>query len=520
MNHDDLDCIEAHHEGRLDARRAAIWAERLAADPTLCRMVAAELRLANGLRALAGDAPAQATAAARRSLALITADRDSKRTQVVARVMARTRRPVWRRPWFWVSAAGLAAAASLALLVMPNAATPTGRPDATLAWAGARPLAQGDGINGGSLRFADGSTLELAAGGSLSLAGDARRKRVELAHGGLSAVISPQGPGDGFAVGIPQGEASVLGTRFRIDAASAASLLHVDEGRVALRAGDETASFGPGESAIAADGHVLALPPPWSDRRPIGRWVLSGSGQEGVLSTVNPNGWLHDPTLAAGRLSAQLDAETTRIATVLNRIGAQGVVLYGIEGAAAQVGAGFVGDPRRVADLAPEFDARADAIFAALRRTGLTAGISVTPWRLVQRDGRLVQEADPATAAAELEAKVAYARRRWDCTLFYINVSSPGLAPGNHLPDLAVQLLAARHPQALFIVENATPGQALATAPQVLGADPAPPGRACVRLPWNGPGAGAAALAQARAAGDIISVDVLANDHVADLSGP
>jgi ferric-dicitrate binding protein FerR (iron transport regulator) len=523
MTRDDLDCLEALHDGRLDEARSAAWAARLAADPGLRREVAAELRLANGLRVLAGDGPARATAAARRSLALITADRDSQRAQVVARVMTRTQRPLWRRPWLWISTAGLAAAASLALLLLPTAPTPTGhqetRQDATLAWAGARPLALGDGLDGGSLRFADGSTVELAAGGSLRLAGDARRKRIDLAHGSLRAAISPQGPGDGFAISLPQGEASVLGTRFRIDAASAASLLQVDEGRVALRAGDESASIGAGFAALAVDGRVLPLPAPWSDRRPIGRWVISGAGQEGVLAAGNPNGWLHDPTVDSGNLGARLDAETTRIATLLKRIGAQGIVVYGIEGAAAQPGAGFVGDPRRLADLAPEFEARADAIFATLRQAGLTVGLSVTPWRLVQRDGRLVQEADPATAAAELEAKVTYARQRWDCRLFYINVASPGLKPGS-LPDLAVQVLAARHPQALFIVEDATPGQALAAAAQVLGTDPAPPGRACVRLPWNGPGAGDAALAQARAAGDIISVDVLADDQVAGLGVP
>jgi ferric-dicitrate binding protein FerR (iron transport regulator) len=521
MTHDDLDCIEALHEGRLDDRRAAAWAARLGADPVLRRAVAAELRLANALRAIASDGPTRATTAARRSLALITADRDSQRARTVATVMARTRLPAWRRPWFWRTAAGLAAAAILTLVVLLPAAPQAQRSDAIIAWAGERAMALGDGIDAGSLRFADGSTVELAAGGSLRLAGDARRKRVELAQGSLSAAISPQGPGEGFAVAIPQGEVSVLGTRFRIEAGAAASLVRVDEGRVALRAGGESVTVGAGGAALATEGRVLPLPAAWTDRRPLGRWVLSGASQDGVLTAGNPNGWLHDPTLAASTdLPARLDAEAARIAALLSGIGAQGIILYGIEGAAAQVHAGFVGDPRRLPDLAPDFDARADAVFAALRRAGLAVGISITPWRLVQRDGRLVQEADPATAAAELEAKVAYARQRWGCTLFYINVASPGLAPGRHLPDLAVQLVASRHPQALFIVEDATPGQALAAAPQVLGTSPAPPGRACVRLPWNGSGAGGAALAQARAAGDIISVDVLGADQLEELTAP
>lgn len=510
MTSDDCALLEAFHEGRLDEAAATAWAAHLDADPLLRREIAAEVRLANGLRALvqSGSDQAAATTAARRSLELLAADSESRRRLTVARVLSRTRRRSWLGRWPWM----VAAASLLAVVLVTFHASTTG--SATVAWCGDRALVPGDRIDGGQLRYADGSRIDLADGSRLTLAGDGVRKRVLLDQGNLLAAITPQGPAGGFSVTTPHGDATVVGTRFRIQTDSRSALLQVDEGSVALRAQDTSRTIAAGGAALAVDGQVLPLPPPWTDRRPIGRWVISGTGVGGRLSGTNPNGWLHDPTITGEGLASRLAAETARIGQLSQRLGAQGVIIYGIEGAAAQLNAGFVGDPRRLPTLAADMEPHADAIFVRLRQAGLAVGISITPWRLVERDGRLVQLADPATALTELESKVGYAQRRWGCTLFYLNVSSPGVAPGHHLPDLAVQMLAARHPEILFIIENATPGQALAAAPQVLGSGSALPGRVCVRLPWNGAGSGPAAMARAKAEGDIIGIDMLAIDQV------
>lgn len=502
MTRDDLDQFERWCDGTLTGAALADWTTRLAANPRLLAEIAAEARLVKRMRVLC-EAPDQRLAAARvaatRTRGLLAADSPSHRQRVVSEVMAQAR-PRTRR-WWLAAAAGLgtAAAASLMLLVW----LPTGT---AVAWADGVAVAPGEiPAQVRSLRFRDGSTLTIAPDSRVLLGDDPQRKTLTLTTGALAAVVTPQGDTGGFVITTPQGEARVVGTRLSITQVEDSTLLRVDEGRVALRSGDTAVEIAGGGRGLAADGRAVELPPAWRDRRPLGRLVLSQPPGPGP----NTNGWLFDGQLdpRSPAFTQRMTAHIDQALVHLKSIDAQGLLLYTVEGGAIQPGAGFVGDPRRVVDLAPEFDAIADGLFARIRAAGLASGVTVTPWRLVQQGGRWIQVADPATAEAELSAKIAYAEQRWGCTLFYVNVASPGLPAGIRVPSAALRAVAMRYPQVLLVVENAGPADALIAGVQVLGTATASAGAVNVRLPWFGANPDAAAVQRWRAAGEILMID-------------
>ncbi len=186
-------------------------------------------------------------------------------------------------------------------------------------------------------------------------------------------------------------------------------------------------------SRAGADG----LDPPaerWPDRRPIGRWFLArpATGWE-----TNPRGYLNDEkldvTTPAGRkeFERRLAEQTLNCIRNLKRMNAQGIVIWDLEGAEFKHPITYIGDPR---SLPPEMDAVADKMFAAFRKAGLRVGLTVRPQQITldgepvalydpdtpRRSGKVKQEivGDPGKALA---AKIAHARKRWGCTLFYID---------------------------------------------------------------------------------------------------
>jgi len=216
------------------------------------------------------------------------------------------------------------------------------------------------------------------------------------------------------------------------------------------------------------------LPPTlrWKDRRPIGALVLSTSDTRWPR---NPRGWLMDKDLDAASDAFRkriLEYADTSVG-VLREMNAQGAVVWDLEGQEFPHAVSYLGDPRRLAELAPEMDPVADEFFKRLRDAGLRTGICIRPTRVVKNPGT-----DPALGKTryahqavedilgELAAKVELAKRRWGCTLFYIDSNvMPGPNDTNLVPAATLEALAARFPDTLFMPEHANARYWASTAP-------------------------------------------------------
>jgi hypothetical protein len=109
---------------------------------------------------------------------------------------------------------------------------------------------------------------------------------------------------------------------------------------------------------------------------------------------------------------------------------AQGVITWDIEGQEFPHAISYVGSPDKLAEVAPEMDQIADEYFALFRNAGLKIGICIRPQEFILSKNRIsaVQQ-DVKDPAAVLIRKIQYARKRWGCTLFYIdsNVDDRGI---------------------------------------------------------------------------------------------
>ena len=287
------------------------------------------------------------------------------------------------------------------------------------------------------LLVSSGDRIELAAGATLdlrwrseqtrfALSGEARvvisqeaaGARLRLDQGTLVAEVAHQSPGQSVVITTPQAAVTVIGTRFSVIAAEARTSVDVEQGRVRVADHGTSVDVEAGGRALAETGKPVALAEQaawrWADRRPIGLMMLSG-GQQGWAT--NPRGWFNDQsvdvTTAVGRAAFQRRMEEKIDQTIVNlrEMNAQGVVFWDLEGRELPIS--YVGDPRRLAELAPEMDAIADRLFARLRAAGVRVGMALRSQALVA--GHVQPVTDPAGL---LQAKIAYARKRWGATMF------------------------------------------------------------------------------------------------------
>ena len=102
------------------------------------------------------------------------------------------------------------------------------------------------------------------------------------------------------------------------------------------------------------------------------------------------------------------------------------------------IGECYYGDPRLVPTLAPEMEFKNDGVKSAIdeyfekfRAAGLKVGVCVRPQQIAMVDGKPVhQAAEDEHAAQILRERIAYAKRRWGCTL------SMWIQPRPHIPGL------------------------------------------------------------------------------------
>jgi hypothetical protein len=200
----------------------------------------------------------------------------------------------------------------------------------------------------------------------------------------------------------------------------------------------------------------------WGDRRPIGAIFLAGP-QINVSS--NPRRWTvnfgevdisNDKGKAAFRTALLKLADGT--VQVLKDIGAQGMITWDPEGEEFP-GACYYGDPRLVPTFAPEMEFKnngaqsvIDEYFEKFRAAGLKVGICIRPQNIAMIDGKPVhQAADDEHAVRILREKIAYAKQRWGCTLFYVDSTATEGRP--FYPDV-FKAVAQAHPDVLLIPEN------------------------------------------------------------------
>jgi hypothetical protein len=200
----------------------------------------------------------------------------------------------------------------------------------------------------------------------------------------------------------------------------------------------------------------------WKDRRPIGAIFLAGP-QINVSS--NPRRWTvnfgeidvtNDKGKAAFRAALLKLADNS--VQVLKHTGAQGMITWDPEGEEFP-GACYYGDPRLIPTFAPEMefknDSRKSAIdeyFEKFRAAGLKVGICIRPQNIAMIDGKPVhQAADDEHAVRILREKIAYAKQRWGCTLFYVDSTATEGRP--FYPDV-FKAISQAHPDVLLIPEN------------------------------------------------------------------
>jgi hypothetical protein len=200
----------------------------------------------------------------------------------------------------------------------------------------------------------------------------------------------------------------------------------------------------------------------WKDRRPIGAIFLAGPQ---INTPGNPRRWTmnfgeidvtNDKGKAAFRAALLKQADNS--VQVLKDTGAQGMITWDPEGEEF-LGECYYGDPRLVPTLAPEMEFKNDGAkstideyFEKFRAAGLRVGVCIRPQQVTIIDGKPThQAAEDENAVQILRERIAYAKQRWGCTLFYID--STATISGSLNPDV-FKAIADAYPDVLLIPEN------------------------------------------------------------------
>ncbi len=276
-----------------------------------------------------------------------------------------------------------------------------------------------------------------------------------------------------------------------------------------LRFGDSSDPLAPAKEALQAYGKAHPMRFQWKDRRPIVPTMLGDSfpfHEPEAATLTKPKGVTSTPEFrdrmlkAADGLIAQMKA-----------IDAQGVIVWNIEGNGPDY-MKYVGDPHMVEFMCPEADAVADEFFKKIRDAGFKVGVCLRPSVIAVGDTAKdpgLKAAFPGAKSAFayyhdyphatrspadiLSEKVAYAKKRWGCTLFYVDTNIAGgmrqKPDGSWFfysallnEDVWAEVLK-RHPDVLFTIEHTPLIQYTVSAPydEWQGGNGTPP---VVRATW------------------------------------
>ena len=211
----------------------------------------------------------------------------------------------------------------------------------------------------------------------------------------------------------------------------------------------------------------------WSDRRPIATAFLCNSA---TGWKTNPRGWFQDPkvdtTTEEGRqaFGLRLMKYADNCIAHMQKMGAQGIIVWDMEGQEMPHMISYIGDPRQLPKLSPEMDHFADAFMKKFRDAGFRTGITIRPTEIYQpnQEGQLSwNQREVRDPVATISAKIKYAQKRWGCTIFYLDSSVFGdglLTPEQKkemrgipwvMPASMMEKLTALHPDCLISPEFA-----------------------------------------------------------------
>jgi len=215
----------------------------------------------------------------------------------------------------------------------------------------------------------------------------------------------------------------------------------------------------------------------WDDRRPIGMLFFGG---QSLAKEDNPRGW-------SGALRPKADINTPqgreefkkkllgladRVVANLKAMNCQGVIVWDLEGYGSP-GATYVGDPR---SLPPEIEAAADEFFKKFTDADLRVGCTLRPQfpgRPCYADTGHTRQVQVFEPSFILHQKVAYAKKRWGCTLFYVDSNSKFDPYGRYNDEGSYELMSATvfekvarmHPDVLLMPEHENERYYAYTAP-------------------------------------------------------
>jgi hypothetical protein len=212
----------------------------------------------------------------------------------------------------------------------------------------------------------------------------------------------------------------------------------------------------------------------WRDRRPILRLFFNGGlpPEQAIANLQNPDSAELPPVdpkfqaFVLERMKTCLEA-----AKAAN---AQGVLLWDLEGNTFPHPVTYIGDPRLIRLLNPQMEMVIDKAIKILKNAGLRVGMTIRPSHVVfsKEKGTAVHSHGAAKDPfLELDGKVAYAKKRWECTMFYVDTNffwrqygpEQKWQPGPIAPDVWQRLIA-KYPDTLFIPEIADPADYRAAA--------------------------------------------------------
>ena len=204
-----------------------------------------------------------------------------------------------------------------------------------------------------------------------------------------------------------------------------------------LRFGNATDPMAPAKEALEAYGKAHPMLFKWDDRRPIISTMIGDKfpfhepeGLELKKPAVGPR---------AEEIRTMLLDHADKLIEEMKEINAQGVIVWNIEGNGPPY-LQYVGDPHMVEYLCPEADAVADEFFKKIRDAGFKVGVCLRPSVISVKEEKSAAFSDqhnlksgfsyfhnyqhdkrpPADILAE---KVEYAKKRWGCTLFYVDTN-------------------------------------------------------------------------------------------------
>lgn len=209
----------------------------------------------------------------------------------------------------------------------------------------------------------------------------------------------------------------------------------------------------------------------WNDRRPIGELFLTDPTSSPRASTIpNPRNYNFakeiDIQTTAGKAAFRgaLLAYADRAVQMLRGMNAQGAIVWDLEGQQyPQPDTSYAGSPDQLLKLSPEMNAVADEFFRKFKNAGLECGVTIRPQRLDFSTSLPRQKDVPVQeVAAVMIGKMQYARKRWGCSIFYVD--SDGGPNDATAPSIFAQVLE-KLPDVLIIPENIWPKDYAYTAP-------------------------------------------------------